>query len=188
LEDTPTFGLDLGLMFVTGIKLIAPTVQLRSSWLAAREEWGRDAHQDGAGLHETDDVDSEPGFAAWVSRLRRESVDPDEGRVPATYWWIVSGDRYLGAISLRHALNDFLLRAGGHIGYGVRPSARRQGIATWALGEVLEVARDRGMDRVLVCCDDTNLASQRTIEHHGGVLEDVRDTELGRTRRYWITT
>jgi predicted acetyltransferase len=53
---------------------------------------------------------------------------------------------------------------------------------------VLEVARGRGLERVLVCCDDTNVASQRTIEHFGGSLEDVRDTELGRTRRYWITT
>jgi predicted acetyltransferase len=175
-------------MSMTEITLIAPTVRLRASWLAAREEWGRDAHQDGAGLHETDDVDSEAGFAAWVSRLEREAVAPDEGRVPATYWWIASGDTYLGAISLRHSLNDFLLRAGGHIGYGVRPSARRRGLATFALGEVLRVARGRGLARVLVCCDDANVASQRTIEHFGGELEDVRDTELGRTRRYWIAT
>jgi predicted acetyltransferase len=32
-----------------------------------------------------------------------------------------------------------------------------------------------------------HLASARVIEKSGGVLEDVRDTELGRTRRYWIT-
>ncbi len=173
---------------MTGIEMVAPTVRLHESWLAARDEWGRDTHQDGTGLHDTDDVDSAAGFAAWVSRLHREAVAPDEGRVPATYWWIVEGDTYLGAITLRHELNDFLFRAGGHIGYGVRPSARRRGIATWALGEVLGEARRVGLERVLVCCEDANLASARTIEHHGGVLEDVRDTELGRTRRYWIAT
>lgn len=170
------------------MELVAPTVTLRESWLAARDEWGRDTHQDGTGLHETDDVDSVDGFAAWVARLHREAVAPDEGRVPATYWWIFDGDTYLGAITLRYELNDFLLNAGGHIGYGVRPSARRRGIATWALGEVLGVARRAGLPRALVCCDDSNVASARTIEHHGGVLEDVRDTELGRTRRYWIAT
>jgi predicted acetyltransferase len=170
--------------------LIAPTTRLRESWLAARNEWGHDAHQPGSGLHSDDDVDSPQGFARWVIRLQREAdpaIPPGAGRVHATYWWIAEGDSYLGAITLRHALNDFLLRAGGHIGYSVRPSARRRGIATWALRSVLAEARDLGLRRVLVTCDDTNLASARTIENAGGVLEDVRDTELGRTRRYWIT-
>lgn len=170
-------------------KLISPTTQMRDSWLAARDEWGRETHQDGAGLCAGDDVDTVAGFAAWVERLRRQS-DPstlmEEGLVHATYWWIVDNDRYLGAISLRHTLNDFLLRAGGHIGYGVRPSARGRGLATWALGAVLPEARALGLDRVLVTCDDANVASARTIESNGGVLEDLRQTERGRTRRYWI--
>nr|WP_319464069.1 GNAT family N-acetyltransferase [Micromonospora sp. RTP1Z1] len=77
---------------------------------------------------------------------------------------------------------------GGHIGYGVRPSARRRGVATFALGVALSEAARRGIDPVLVTCDDDNTASARIIERHGGVLEDVRDTELGRIRRYWIAT
>lgn len=77
-------------------------------------------------------------------------------------------------------------RAGGHIGYGVRPSARGRGLATWALSVVLDEARQLGLKRVLVTCDDTNIASARTIERNGGQLEDTRDTELGHTRRYWI--
>ncbi len=170
-------------------ELVAPTVRLRGSWLAARAEWGPGVHQDGAGLHEDDDVDTPEGFAAWVARLHREadrSVPPVEGRVHSSYWWIVDDETYLGAIALRHELNDFLLHAGGHIGYGVRPSARRRGLARWALGEVLHEARGLGLGRVLVTCDDANAASQRVIEANGGDLEDVRDTPLGRTRRYWI--
>lgn len=93
----------------------------------------------------------------------------------------------LGAIALRHELNDFGLRIAGHIGYSVRPSARRRGLATWALGRILDEARGLGMDRVLIACGVNNLASAKTIEHHGGVLEDVRDTELGTIRRYWIS-
>lgn len=169
--------------------LVSPTVELRTSWLEARGEWGRETHQDGAGLRVGDDVDTVEGFAAWVDRLCRES-DPsapvEPGWVHASYWWIVEDGTYLGAISLRHTLNDFLLRAGGHIGYGVRPCARRRGLATWALGAVLPRARAMGLERVLVTCDDTNVASARTIETCGGVLEDVRETELGLTRRYWI--
>ena len=171
-------------------ELVAPTARLRESWLAARDEWGRDVHQAGSGLHADDDVDSREGFAQWVTRLHREAdpaIPPGPGRVHATYWWMADSDVFLGAITLRHALNDFLLRAGGHIGYGVRPSARRRGLASWALRSVLPEARSLGLERVLVTCDDTNLPSARTIESAGGVLEDVRDTELGRTRRYWIT-
>jgi len=169
--------------------LVLPTARLRNSWLAAREEWGRETHQDGAGLGVGDDVDTVAGFAAWVERLRRESDSStllDQGLVHASYWWIVEDEGYLGAISLRHTLNDFLLRAGGHIGYGVRPSARRRGLATWALGAVLPEARALGLKRVLVTCDDANVASARPIENNGGVLEDIRQTELGQTRRYWI--
>ncbi|TDW94411.1 putative acetyltransferase [Kribbella pratensis] len=169
-------------------ELIEPTVQLRDSWMESASEWG-DTHQDGAGLWEADDLSTVDGFAAWTQRLGEQSDDSipvTPERVPATYWWIVDGGTYLGAITLRHALNEKLFEGGGHIGYGVRPSARGRGLATWALGAVLDSARERGMDRVLITCDDGNVASARTIERNGGVLEDVRDTWLGRTRRYWI--
>ena len=172
------------------LELVAPTTRLHASWLEAHREWGPGVHEDGAGLHETDEVESAAGFAAWVARLTDQS-DPakpvDAGRVHCTYRWIVDGGRVLGAIALRHELNDFLLRVAGHIGYGVRPSARRRGVATWALGQMLTEARTLGLDRVLVTCEQHNTASARTIEHHGGTLEDIRDTELGTVRRYWIT-
>lgn len=171
-------------------QLIAPTTRLYDSWLASRDEWGRGVNQDGAGLGADDDVDTPEGFSVWVQALRQESdtsIPARQGRVHATYWWIVEDDTYLGAISLRHTLNDFLLHAGGHIGYGVRPTARGRGLATGALRAVLPEARSLGLTRVLITCDDDNLGSARIIENSGGVLEDVRDTDLGRTRRYWLT-
>ncbi len=69
----------------------------------------------------------------------------------------------------------------------MRPVARRRGLAKFALGEVLRHAKDGGLDRVLVTCAEANTASRHTIEGQGGVLEDIRETELGLTRRYWIT-
>ncbi|MFD3537935.1 GNAT family N-acetyltransferase [Streptomyces sp. NPDC058662] len=170
-------------------ELITPTARLYPSWTAARAEWGDDAHMDGSGLGAQDDVDDPEGFGAWVEWLRGcsdRTAPVEPGRVPATYWWIADGDTYLGSVDLRHYLNAFLLDAGGHIGYSVRPSARRRGLATWALREVLYEARIRGMDRVLLTCDPDNEASVRTIEHNGGVLEDVRETLIGPKRRYWI--
>ncbi|MER5637784.1 GNAT family N-acetyltransferase [Kitasatospora sp. NPDC002227] len=169
-------------------ELITPTTRLHASWLEARAEFDG-AHQDGSGLAPDDETDSPAGFAAWVDRLLRRadtSVPPEEGRVHATHRWIVEGDTYLGAIDLRHELNDFLLEAGGHIGYSIRPSARRRGLATWALGENLHLARRLGLPRVLVTCDPGNEPSARTIRSNGGVLEDVRETVIGPTSRYWI--
>ncbi|TCC51177.1 GNAT family N-acetyltransferase [Kribbella capetownensis] len=169
-------------------ELIEPTVELRDSWLESSREWGT-ASQDGAGVWEAGDLTTVEGFAEWVERLRQQSDDSRElppDRVHATYLWIVEDGNYLGAISLRHALNAKLLEAGGHIGYGVRPSARGRGLAAWALGQVLEVARARGMDKVLVTCDEDNTASAKSIERNGGELEDIRETWLGLARRYWI--
>jgi predicted acetyltransferase len=172
-------------------ELIAPTGRLQSSWLAAHDEWPPSTHQDGTGLRLAPDADlsSPEVFSAWVERLRQQSdrsVAVGEGRVHATHWWIVEADNYLGAIDLRHYLNAFLLDVGGHIGYSIRPSFRRRGLATWALGAVLPEARALGLDRVLVTCDDDNIGSARSIERNGGVLEDARTTNAGIKRRYWI--
>lgn len=91
----------------------------------------------------------------------------------------------LGGIVLRHRLNDFNKHL-GHIGYGIRPSARRRGVATWALGRMLIEARRIGLDRVLLVCGPDNLASARTIERARGVPEDSSLADGGARRRYWI--
>jgi predicted acetyltransferase len=168
--------------------LIAPTTRLHTAWLEAHAEWGPGAHEDGFGLLPADEVDSPAGFAAWVARLADESNQAKPvaaGQVRCTYRWIVEGDRVLGGIALRHEFNDYV-RWAGHIGYGIRPSARGRGLATWALGRMLDEARVLGLDRVQVVCAADNVASAKTIERNGGVLEDVRDTEHGPARRYWI--
>ncbi|MEV0357741.1 GNAT family N-acetyltransferase [Nocardia sp. NPDC050697] len=160
-------------------ELIAPTAELHTAWSEAHREWGPGAHEDGFGLRADDEVESAAGFAEWVRRLEAESA-------LCAYRWIVEDGRVLGGIALRHGTDAAVLRT-GHIGYGVRPSARRGGVASWALTRMLEVARERGMGQVLLLCADGNVASARTIEKVGGVLESVRVTELGAARRYWVT-
>lgn len=157
-----------------------PTTRLHSAWLAAHAEWGPGVHEDGFGVGESDDVESVPGFARWVADLTSPSAT-------ASCRWIVEIDqdgteRVQGGIALRHRFDDRL----GQIGYGIRPSARGRGLATWALGQMLVRAQELRMDRVLVVCADGNAASARTIEHNGGVLEEIRRYERGSVRRYWI--
>ncbi|MCB5274953.1 hypothetical protein BJG92_02491 [Arthrobacter sp. SO5] len=158
-------------------ELIAPAGRLHASWLEARAEWGPGVHEDGFGLLPTDDADSPAGFAAWAERLA--------GEQRCTYRWIVDGDQVLGGIALRHEGHEFVPWA-GHIGYGIRPAARRRGLATWALGCMVREARLRGMERVLVVCEAENLASAKTIERQGAVLED--DAGNRHVLRYWIRT
>jgi predicted acetyltransferase len=123
-------------------------------------------------------------FCAYNRALADPSTPRPAGWVTGTYLWMLVDDVVVGRISLRHTLTPWLLQVGGHIGYAVRPSARRRGYATAALGRMLPVAAGHGIDPVLVTCDQDNIGSRRTIEANGGVLEDVR----GVKRRYWVPT
>ncbi|MBU2666855.1 GNAT family N-acetyltransferase [Actinoplanes bogorensis] len=168
-------------------ELIAPTTRLHAAFLDCHREWGPGLHEDGFGLGPDDDVESPEGFAAWVAGRLRGSHPTGTPCPPgphATMRWIVEDGRIQGGIALRHVFDNQL----GHIGYGVRPSARRRGLAGWALGEMLTEARAAlGVDRVLIPCLAGNVASARTIEHNGGVLDTIWQTGHGPVRRYWIT-
>ena len=122
-----------------------------------------------------------------AQRARGEHLPP--GHVPSTFLFAFDGSRIVGRVSIRHELNDFLLHAGGHIGYVVVPEFRRRGYATAMLRRSLEIAHvSLGIARVLVTCDDDNLGSIRTIEKNGGVLENVvTGPDLSKPkRRYWF--
>lgn len=125
------------------------------------------------------------GFAELVRFLlqqRENDALRPRSIVPFTELWMVEDDEYVGRISLRHELNELLFTWGGHVGYAVRPSARRRGHASAALLDMLEVCQARGINPVLVTCDVDNGASRRTIEKAGGQYEDTREGKL----RYWV--
>ncbi len=127
-------------------------------------------------------------YLARIARLHR-----GEGLVPGLVPWT---DRFgfldgvlVGRVSVRHELTDDLRRYGGHIGYGVRPALRRRGHATELLRAGLRIAAELGIDRALLTCADTNVASIRVIERCGGTLEDLVEVPgRPRSRRYWVPT
>jgi predicted acetyltransferase len=126
-------------------------------------------------------------FAAFTQRLNDLALPGTprpEGFVAMTTLWWVDGEDILGRLSIRHELTDFLREVGGHIGYVVRPSARRQGHAGAMLAAALPTTRGLGIDPVLVTCEAANAASRRVIESNGGVLEDQREKML----RFWVPT
>jgi predicted acetyltransferase len=173
-------------------QLIAPDVRVHASFLAAMKEFVDEGAGERALLaHEMAEFAPtwhEPEvFVAYVAGLHAERLGTSprsDGWVPATTLWYVDGDTLLGRLSVRHWLSPFLREVGGHIGYAVRPSARRRGHATAMLTQALPVARGLGIDPALVTCDITNTASRKVIETAGGVLEDERAGKL----RFWIRT
>lgn len=110
------------------------------------------------------------------------------GFVPDTSLFGFLDNKIVGRLAIRHSLNDFLLKVGGHIGYGIVPQFRRRGYAKTMLKLALPISKELGVGKVLVTCDDNNVGSIKTIEANGGVLENkvfiAEDKPL--KRRYWI--
>lgn len=131
----------------------------------------------------------EGDWAEVLATIEREArgVDLDDGRVRAEFLVAEADGVPIGRVSIRYALDDFLLNEGGHVGYGVAPEFRRRGHATEILRQSVKRLAAAGVERILVTCADTNTASARVIEHCGGHLEDHRMAHDGTlTRRYWI--
>lgn len=131
-------------------------------------------------------------FAAYVQRLENWSrgLELTGKFVPNSFFVGVVNGTIVGRLSLRHCLNDFLRRIGGHIGYGVIPSQQRRGYATAMLTQALPLCAKLGIERALVTCDVDNIGSQKVVEKCGGVFESVTDDpdlEIQK-RRYWIDT
>lgn len=139
------------------------------------------------------EVDRTPGrsYSEYLKRLAEIEAGRNipEGYVAATSFYAFLGEECVGRVAIRHSLTAALMHVGGHVGYGVVPSFRGRGFATQMLKFALGVCRDLKIHRVLLTCDDSNVASARTIEKCGGVLENVIEsgTEKAKKRRYWIT-
>ncbi|MFE9643831.1 GNAT family N-acetyltransferase [Streptomyces sp. NPDC006365] len=173
-------------------QLIRPDPRFRVSFLGAVQENLAEGESFGDTLTRElavygHDWHEQDGFARYVAAVREEELEegrrPD-GFVPGSWYWYVDGEAYLGRIQLRHRLTPHLRDYGGHIGYGVRPTARRNGYATAMLRDVLPYASALGLKRVLVTCDTTNVGSRKVIEANGGEFEDERGGKL----RFWIRT
>ena len=161
------------------VRLRPPRLADEVEFRAAHEVMAEEDFVFGRGL-----ADGMP-FADYLTALAelRAGTTVPAGMVPATFLVAEVAGEIVGRTSIRHELNDYLFREGGHIGYCVLPVHRRRGYATEILRQSLVVARAAGVDRVLVTCDEDNDASGRVIESCGGRLDPVPGVAK---RRYWI--
>ena len=117
-----------------------------------------------------------------------EVKDVSNGLVPDSTFFCLDTDRnvVVGAVNIRHYLNESLLLNGGHIGDGVVPSERRKSIATKMIALALNECRKLGIKRVLMVCDKENIGSAKSIQNNGGILENEVVVDGVVNQRYWI--
>ena len=129
-------------------------------------------------------------YINWLRNLetyKRSVTCPSQFAPSDTYFLVNNYNKIFGAITIRHYLNEELLKFGGHIGYGIRPSERRKGYANVMLKMALKNCVNLGIKQVLITCNKGNIASEKTIISNGGVLENELMEENGNTvQRYWV--
>ncbi|GAA4980875.1 GNAT family N-acetyltransferase [Kineococcus glutinatus] len=165
-------------------ELCPPSGAVRPSYVAALREFHAEGRHLDADATALADAGAFEDLVDALHDAELAAATSAPGGVPTTTFWYCDGARYLGRITLRHRLTDALRDVGGHVGYEVRPSARRRGHAGAMLRGVLPAAAALGLERVLLTCDAGNLPSRRVIEGCGGVLT----CESGGVRRYRVPT
>ncbi len=167
--------------------LILPTAEHETEIAAYKEEF----LTNGDSMDGTAGLKSALSVTEWIKQIalneREETVQP--GFVPSSTYLAIHAQtgRLVGMIDIRHRLNDHLLFTGGHIGYSVRKSERRKGYAKEMLRQALLLCRkELNLTRCLVTCNSENIASSRTIEANGGVLENMVADGADMVKRYWI--
>ena len=179
------------------IILSAPSAAMLPEYTAALAAgWSPNTTRDVSGT-QLAQIQADP--AAFLDSLGEHPgapIDLGDGRVvarlPGPIFWISDG-AFCGAINLRYQEGtlDLPAHVSGHVGYAVVPWKRRQGIATQALRLILPVASARGLPKILVTCDEDNLASRRVIEGAGGIASGTAPPvdSGGKTKLlFWLAT
>lgn len=131
-------------------------------------------------------------FAAYVGGLLEEEqgLNLREGWVPCTHQWVLTEqNQVVGVTRLRHRIDTpFLSTNGGHIGYDIAPTHRRNGYGHMALQFSLRRASSLGLSRVLLYTAEDNAPSRAVIERAGGTLEQVAYSEFWHENlcKYWV--
>lgn len=157
------------------MRLVFPTMAYKEKamdYIREFREYGSEVNGSGS----LDRYLEEATYEDWLQKL----IDyMDIANIPApkvpglTYFYVrEEDDCIVGMCNIRLALNDFLRREAGHIGYSVRPTERCKHYATSMLADAMKVCDRVGIQEVLVTCDKENPASAKVITNNGGKLVD----------------
>lgn len=162
------------------LELVAPKQEHETAVMNFREEFlkAKERISGGAGLEQADNYED------WLEH----KYVPHYGLVDEAVFLAFDSDRKLVGISdIRLGTNDFIQTYAGQIGYSVRPSQRRKGHASEILRLTLGYAPQYGLQKILITCNEPNIASARIIEKNGGVLEKIiPHPGFPNVKRYYI--
>ena len=166
------------------LSLHKPSLELLPSYLSFMNEMA----QIGEKIWEGTVPATNQSAEQFIEQLLKDETQPAGDKVPETHYWATINNEVVGRISFRHQLNDNLKEFGGHIGYEVRPSQRRKGVAKAMLKAVLETPRAKQIGQLLLTCAPDNIASNKTITANGGVLKETKFLQKWnrQTNYYWI--
>jgi predicted acetyltransferase len=165
--------------------LIEPSMQFRKEYIEMIEEWNGTGERMIPFVLRYDYSNFEI-FLKQIDNLKK-GIGLKENTVSSSTYWLVNSERkVIGAVNIRHKLNNRLMQIGGHIGYGIRPSMRLKGFATEILKQSILKAKDMNNTRVLLTCDKDNFGSAKTIIKNGGILDSEETVDGTEIQRYWI--
>ena len=165
------------------IQLVKPVIKYKKSFIQGAKEFQKEGRN-----VDLDIEDLDKNFDKFVTKLLNEElgIGLKDGYIPASTLWLIDNDEFIGKVSIRHTLTEKLLQEGGHIGYEIRPSKRKMGYGTKILALAVISAKNLGIEKILVTCDDDNIGSYKIIEKNGGILENKIGYQGKLKRRYWI--
>lgn len=172
------------------MKLVKPTLAHE----ALLKNYVEEMNQNKDTCHGCGSIEDYSNYRDWLAHIAsyavKKQIPKGSKYVEGSQYILLDevNQRVIGMVNIRHELNEYLMKFGGHIGYSIRPSERNKGYAKLQLTLALEVLRQKGVKKALVTCNQDNIASQKTILACGGV-EDIKSIEEDGTviLRYWIT-
>ncbi|MFH1947452.1 MAG: GNAT family N-acetyltransferase [Candidatus Magasanikbacteria bacterium] len=166
------------------MKLITPTLKYEKSWKEGLVEFEDSELWDGFWNVLKKPTDLRDYIKKTNDYSKGENL-PDHWVTSNTYWLVDKGS-FVGHVNVRHKLSEQLKKAGGHIGYAIRSSMRKQGYGFKILELALAKAKKINLKKVLITCEDSNTVSQKIIEKNGGQLENTLKVDGKMIRHYWI--
>ena len=112
-------------------------------------------------------------FKQWLLRQEEiaNGIGLEDWMVSSNTYWLYVDNVPVGMGKFRHCLTDKLREEGGHCGYAVRTSQRNKGYGNFIMRRLIEKARERNIDKLLLTIQISNIPSLKVALSCSGKIE-----------------